>query len=54
MALFNVRVYGILIDSHERLLVSDEFIRGAYITKLPGGGLEIGEGTREGLAREFM
>lgn len=54
MALFNVRVYGILIDSQERLLVSDEFIRGAYITKLPGGGLEIGEGTRDGLAREFM
>lgn len=54
MALFNVRVYGILIDSQDRLLVSDEFIRGAYITKLPGGGLEIGEGTRDGLAREFM
>jgi ADP-ribose pyrophosphatase YjhB (NUDIX family) len=54
MALFNVRVYGILIDSQQRLLLSDEFIRGAYITKLPGGGLEIGEGTREGLAREFM
>jgi 8-oxo-dGTP diphosphatase len=54
MALFNVRVYGILIDEKQRLLVSDEFIRGAYITKLPGGGLEIGEGTRDGLAREFM
>ena len=54
MALFNVRVYGILIDSQDRLLVSDEFIRGAYITKLPGGGLEIGEGTRDALAREFM
>jgi ADP-ribose pyrophosphatase YjhB (NUDIX family) len=54
MALFNVRVYGILIDDQQRLLVSDEFIRGNYITKLPGGGLEIGEGTREGLAREFM
>ncbi len=54
MALFNVRVYGILIDEKDRLLVSDEFIRGAYITKLPGGGLEIGEGTKEGLAREFM
>jgi ADP-ribose pyrophosphatase YjhB (NUDIX family) len=54
MALFNVRVYGILIDEEYRLLVSDEFIRGAYITKLPGGGLEIGEGTRDGLAREFM
>jgi len=54
MALFNVRVYGILIDDQERLLVSDEFIRGSYITKLPGGGLEIGEGPRDGLAREFM
>jgi 8-oxo-dGTP diphosphatase len=54
MALFNVRVYGILLDESNRLLVSDEFIRGSYITKLPGGGLEIGEGTRDGLAREFM
>ena len=54
MALFNVRVYGILIDDQNRLLVSDEFIRGNYITKLPGGGLEIGEGTRDCLVREFM
>ena len=54
MALFNVRVYGILIDDQNRILLSDEFIRGSYITKLPGGGLEIGEGTRDGLAREFM
>ncbi len=54
MALFNVRVYGILLDEEKRLLVSDEFIRGNYITKLPGGGLEIGEGTRDGLTREFM
>jgi 8-oxo-dGTP pyrophosphatase MutT (NUDIX family) len=54
MALFNIRVYGILIDDHNRLLVSDEFIRGNYYTKLPGGGLEIGEGTRECLKREFM
>ena len=54
MPLFNVRVYGILLDPEKGLLVSDEFIRGNYITKLPGGGLEFGEGTREGLAREFM
>ena len=54
MALFNVRVYGILLNEDQQLLVSDEFIRGNYITKLPGGGLEIGEGTRDGLAREFM
>jgi 8-oxo-dGTP diphosphatase len=54
MALFNVRVYGILLDEQSRLLVSDEFVRGEYFTKLPGGGLEFGEGTREGLEREFV
>ena len=53
MALFNVRVYGLLFDTHQRLLVSDEFIRGNFFTKLPGGGLEIGEGTRDCLQREF-
>lgn len=50
--LFNVRVYGILIDQEKGLLVSDEFIRGDYITKFPGGGLEYGEGTRDCLKRE--
>jgi 8-oxo-dGTP diphosphatase len=53
MSLFNIRVYGILIDENKRILVSDEFIRGAYITKFPGGGLEFGEGTRDCLTREF-
>jgi len=49
---FNVRVYGILIQDG-KLLVSDEYIKGHNITKLPGGGLEFGEGTVECLAREF-
>ncbi|MBK8520593.1 MAG: NUDIX domain-containing protein [Chitinophagaceae bacterium] len=52
--MFNIRVYGILINEKRQVLVSDEFIRGACITKFPGGGLEFGEGTRECLAREFM
>jgi hypothetical protein len=46
MALFNVRVYGLLLDPQNRLLVSDEYIKGEFFTKLPGGGLEFGEGTR--------
>ncbi len=53
MPLFNVRVYGILIDCNKRILVTDEFIRGNYFTKFPGGGLEFGEGTRDCLKREF-
>ena len=51
---FNLRVYGILINEKKQVLVSDELIRGSYITKFPGGGLEFGEGTRDCLKREFM
>ena len=49
-----VRVYGILMNENKQVLVSDEYIRGEYYTKFPGGGLEIGEGTRDCLKREFM
>ncbi len=52
--MFNLRVYGILVNEQQQVLVSDEFIRGNYYTKFPGGGLEFGEGTRECLKREFM
>ena len=52
--MFNIRVYGILINEQEQVLVSDEYIRGKYYTKFPGGGLEIGEGTRDCLKREFI
>jgi 8-oxo-dGTP diphosphatase len=51
---FNIRVYGILINEQNQVLVSDEYIRGMKITKFPGGGLEFGEGTRDCLKREFM
>src|SRR5829696_2555009 len=51
--MFNLRVYGVLINEKKQVLVSDELIRGAAITKFPGGGLEFGEGTRDCLKREF-
>jgi len=54
MPAFNIRVYGILINEGRQVLVADEFIRGKYYTKFPGGGLEFGEGTRDCLRREFM
>ena len=52
--MFNIRVYGILQDRNNNVLVSDEFIRGNQYTKFPGGGLEFGEGTRDCLKREFL
>ena len=49
-----VRVYGFLIDAEKGLLISDEYIAGKLYTKLPGGGLELGEGTKDCLKREFL
>lgn len=51
--MISVRVYGILINDQKQVLVSDEYIRGGYYTKFPGGGLDFGEGTRDCLKREF-
>ena len=51
---FNVRVYGVLINDHQEVLISDEQEYGVRFTKFPGGGLEYGEGLVDGLKREFM
>ncbi len=53
-SLFNIRVYGILKNEMNQVLVSDEKIYGMLLTKFPGGGLEPGEGTRDCLKREFL
>jgi len=50
---FNVRVYGLLINAGNEILISDEQEYGMRFTKFPGGGLELGEGLTEGLKREF-
>ncbi len=54
MPKFNVRVYGLLINEHNELLISDEQEYGMRFTKFPGGGLELGEGLIDGLKREFL
>ncbi|WP_293299500.1 NUDIX domain-containing protein [Pedobacter sp. UBA4863] len=54
MSYFNVRVYGLLINDEQEVLLSDEFEVGRYFTKFPGGGLEFGEGLIDGLKREFV
>jgi len=51
---FNVRVYGLLINNRDEVLISDEQEYGMRFTKFPGGGLEYGEGLTDGLKREFV
>ncbi|MBC6109418.1 NUDIX domain-containing protein [Pedobacter fastidiosus] len=54
MSYFNVRVYGLLINQNNEILVSDEEEYGIRFSKFPGGGLEFGEGLIDGLKREFV
>ena len=54
MSYFNVRVYGLLINNNNQILVSDEQSGGRIFSKFPGGGLEYGEGLIDALKREFM
>jgi 8-oxo-dGTP diphosphatase len=52
--IFNVRVYGILINEKNELLITDEYRFEKLITKFPGGGLQFGEGTIDCIKREMM
>ena len=54
MKTFTIRVYGILINANNEVLISDEQAQGITFSKFPGGGLEYGEGMLEGLKREFQ
>ncbi len=49
----NIRVYAIYLNEKNELMALDERYAGEKLIKLPGGGLEFGEGTIECLHREF-
>lgn len=51
---FNIRVYGILINENQEILLVNEQIGDFKFTKFPGGGMDLGEGTIDCLKREFM
>lgn len=48
-----VRVYALLPDEWGRYLVLEEYFRGGWILKFPGGGVEFSEGLIEALEREL-
>jgi len=50
---FVIRVYGLIINEKNEVLLSDEFRMEMKMTKFPGGGLIYGEGTIDCLRREF-
>lgn len=49
-----LRIYGILINEKNEILLSDEFALNRRITKFPGGGHHPGESTKDTLKREFL
>jgi mutator protein MutT len=50
---YNIRVYGILRNDKNEILITDEHRMGINMTKFPGGGLELGEGIIDCLKREW-
>lgn len=51
---FTIRIYGLLLnEQRDAILLSRERINGNSYLKLPGGGMEWGEGLLECLRREI-
>jgi len=54
LSTFTIRVYGLLLNAENQLLITKEIIQNGHYTKIPGGGLELGESTIDCLKREFI
>ena len=50
---FNLRVYALIVNDFDEVLLSDEYRNGYFFTKFPGGGVEYGEGIIDALKREL-
>jgi len=51
---FTIRVYALVINDQNEVLVTDEFQLDMKMTKFPGGGMHFGEGTIDCLKREML
>ena len=51
---YNLRVYALILNEKQEILLSDEYQLDMKMTKFPGGGMEKGEGTLDCLQREAM
>jgi ADP-ribose pyrophosphatase YjhB (NUDIX family) len=49
-----IRVYALIINADNEVLISDEFQMNMRMTKFPGGGMEFGEGAIDCLKREAI
>ncbi|MDA3953615.1 MAG: NUDIX domain-containing protein [Bacteroidales bacterium] len=49
-----IRVYALIINDNNEILISDEFQLNMRMTKFPGGGMEFGEGPIDCVKREAM
>ena len=49
-----IRVYGLVINDRNQVLLTDEYLMDMEMTKFPGGGLIPGEGPAECMHREAL
>jgi 8-oxo-dGTP pyrophosphatase MutT (NUDIX family) len=51
---FNIRVYGLVINTKNEILLADEYVLDTKMTKFPGGGMHFGEGPADCIKREAV